>query len=297
MNFGPNTFAGLRLFIKKGYTSLVYTMQKVIFTDIDGTLLDSRSPDMNKVKELVDMTLQNGIHLIFCSSKTEQEQNKIKSQVSLHEPYIVENGAAIIIPVNYFKKANLNNSKFLQNNYVIETGGSAIKIRSLLKKIKDNYGIDFKGVSDLTISELSNITKLSEDYAKRMMDRKYSETVVQIDNKKFTEFANIIEKEGLKIIPGNQYFDITLGNDKGTAVKILIDAFRKEFTNNVIFFAIGDSKNDESMLSLADFPMLVQKFDGSWEDLKFDKLNMINGVGPKGWEIALDLILKYPDTL
>jgi len=270
-------------------------MQKVIFTDIDGTLLDSRSPDMNKVKELVDMTLQNGIHLIFCSSKTEQEQNKIKSQVSLHEPYIVENGAAIIIPVNYFKKANLNNSKFLQNNYVIETGGSAIKIRSLLKKIKDNYGIDFKGVSDLTISELSNITKLSEDYAKRMMDRKYSETVVQIDNKKFTEFANIIEKEGLKIIPGNQYFDITLGNDKGTAVKILIDAFRKEFTNNVIFFAIGDSKNDESMLSLADFPMLVQKFDGSWEDLKFDKLNMINGVGPKGWEIALDLILKYPD--
>lgn len=270
-------------------------MQKVIFTDIDGTLLDSRSPDMNKVKELVDLTLQNGIHLIFCSSKTEQEQNKIKSQVYLAEPYIVENGAAIIIPVNYFKKAILTNSRISQNNYVIETGGSAIKIRSLLKKIKDNYDINFKGVSDLSVSELSNITKLSEDYARRMKDRKYSETVVQIDNKKFKDFVSIIEKEGLKIIPGNQYFDITLGNDKGTAVKILIDAFRKEFTNNVIFFGIGDSKNDESMLSLVDFPMLVQKFDGSWEDLKFDKLNMINGVGPKGWEIALELILKYQD--
>jgi len=284
---------GLRLFIKKEYTTEVYIMQKVIFTDIDGTLLDSRSPDMNKVKELVDMTLQNGIHLVFCSSKTEQEQNKIKSQVYLHEPYIVENGAAIIIPFNYFKKAILTNSKVSQNNYIIETGGSAIKIRSLLKKIKDNYDIEFKGVSDLSVSELSNITKLSKDYARRMMNRKYSETVVQIDNKKFKDFTSIIEKEGLKIIPGNQYFDITLGNDKGTAVKILIDAFRKEFTNNVIFFGIGDSKNDESMLSLVDFPMLVQKFDGSWEDLKFDKLNMINGVGPKGWEIALELILKY----
>jgi len=128
-----------------------------------------------------------------------------------------------------------------------------------------------------------------------MMDRKYSETVVQIEYKKFKDFASIIEKEGLKIIPGNQYFDITLGNDKGTAVKILMDAFRKEFTNNVIFFGIGDSKNDESMLSLVDVPMLVQKLDGSWEDLKFDKLNMINGVGPKGWEIALELILKYQD--
>lgn len=271
-------------------------MQKVIFTDIDGTLLDSRSPDMNKVKELVDMTLQHGIRLIFCSSKTEQEQNKIKSQVYLCEPYIVENGAAIIIPVNYFKKTNIPNSKISQNNYVIETGGSAIKIRSLLNKIKDKYDIDFKGVSDLSVSELSNITKLSQDYARRMMDRKYSETVVQIDNKRFADFVSIIEKEGLKIIPGGQYFDITLGNDKGTAVKILIDAFRKEFTNNVIFFGIGDSKNDESMLSLVDFPMLVQKLDGSWEDLQLDKLNMINGVGPKGWEIALDLILKYPDT-
>lgn len=288
--------AGLRLFIKKEYASLVYPMQKVIFTDIDGTLLDSRSPDMNKVKELVDMTLQHGIRLIFCSSKTEQEQNKIKSQVYLCEPYIVENGAAIIIPVNYFKKTNIPNSKISQNNYVIETGGSAIKIRSLLNKIKDKYDIDFKGVSDLSVSELSNITKLSQDYARRMMDRKYSETVVQIDNKRFADFVSIIEKEGLKIIPGGQYFDITLGNDKGTAVKILIDAFRKEFTNNVIFFGIGDSKNDESMLSLVDFPMLVQKLDGSWEDLQLDKLNMINGVGPKGWEIALDLILKYPDT-
>ena len=271
-------------------------MEKVIFTDIDGTLLDSRSPDMNKVKELVDMTLQNGIHLIFCSSKTEQEQNKIKSQVCLHEPYIVENGAAIIIPVNYFKKINLTNSKISQNNYIIETGGSAIKIRSLLKKIKDKYDIDFKGVSDLTVSELSNITKLPQDYARRMMDRKYSETVVHIDNKKFTDFVSIIEKEGLKIIPGNQYFDITLGNDKGTAVKILIDAFCKEFTNNVIFFGIGDSRNDESMLSLVDFPMLVQRFDGNWENIQLDKLQKINGIGSRGWEIALELVLKYGDT-
>ena len=267
-------------------------MEKVIFTDIDGTLLDSRFPDMNKVNELVDMALQNRIHLIFCSSKTEQEQNKIKSQVYLHEPYIVENGAAIIIPIDYFKKTNLINSKISQNNYVIETGGSANKIRSLLKKIRDNYDIDFKGVSDLTVSELSNITKLPQDYARRMMERKYSETVVQIDNKKFADFANIMEKEGLKVLPGNQYCDITMGNDKGTAVKILIDTFRKEFTNNVIFFGIGDSRNDESMLSVVDFPMLVQKIDGSWENLQLDKLNRINGVGPKGWEIAFELVLN-----
>jgi len=179
---------------------------------------------------------------------------------------------------------------------MIETGGSAVKIRSLLKRIKDKYDIDFKGASDLTASELSRITKLSQEYANRMMDRKYSETIVQINNMKITDFTKIIEKEGLKIIPGNQYFDITLGNDKGTGVNILINAFREEYANNVIFFAIGDSRNDESMLTLVDIPMLVQKFDGNWENLQLDKLQRINGVGSKGWEIALELVLKYPDT-
>lgn len=271
-------------------------MEKVIFTDIDGTLLDSRFPDMNKMKELVEMTLQNDIHLIFCSSKTELEQNNIKSQVNLHEPYIVENGGATIIPVDYFKKAKITNSRISQNNYIIESGGTAIKIRTLLKKIKDKYDIDFKGVSDLTVSELSRITKLSQEYANRMMDRKYTETIVQINNIRITDFTKIIEKEGLKIIPGNQYFDITLGNNKGTGVNILINAFRKEYANNVIFFGIGDSRNDESMLTLVDIPMLVQKFGGNWENLQVANLQRINGVGAKGWEIALELVLKYHDT-
>ena len=132
--------------------------------------------------------------------------------------------------------------------------------------------IDFKGVSDLTVSELSKITKLSQEYASRMMDRKYSETIVQINNMNYRFLQKILEKEGLNIIPGNQYFDITLGNDKGTGVNILIDAFRKEYANNVIFFGIGDSRNDEPMLTLVDIPMLVQKFDGNLENSYVNKV-------------------------
>ncbi|MGI0031376.1 MAG: HAD-IIB family hydrolase [Nitrososphaeraceae archaeon] len=269
------------------------TMEKVIFTDIDGTLLDSHLPDIKKMKKLVAKTLESGAHLILCSSKTEPEQNKIKSNMDLHEPYIVENGGATIVPMDYFKKSKITSSKIFQKNYIIETGGTAQRINSILKKIKNKHDIDFKAVSDLSISELSKITKLPRDYASRMMKRKYSETIVQIDHNNFPKFASIVEKEGLKIIPGGQYFDITLGNDKGTAVKVLIDIFRKEYSNNVIFFGIGDSKNDESMLTLMDFPMLVQKPNRSWESLQMNDLQKINGIGPTGWEIALDLVLKY----
>lgn len=268
-------------------------MQKVIFTDIDGTLLDSYLPDIKKAKKLVEKTLQNGIHLILCSSKTELEQNIIRSKIDLHEPFIVENGGATIIPVGYFNKDKIIHSKKFGKNYIIETGGPAYRIRSLLKKIRTKHDINFKGVSDLSITELSKITRLPQEYAKRMMKRKYSETIVQIDNNDIPKFANILEKVGLKMIPGGQYFDITLGNDKGTAVKILIDIFRKEYENNVIFFGIGDSKNDESMLSLMNLPILVQKANGSWQNLQIGNLQKVKGIGPNGWEIALEIILKY----
>ena len=268
-------------------------MQKVIFTDIDGTLLDSRFPDFNKMKNLVQKTTQNGIHLILCSSKTQVEQNKIKSNLELHEPYIVENGGATIVPKDYFKKIEFTYSKTIRNNYIIETGAPAYKIRSLLKKIRIKHELNFEGVSDISPLELSHIINLPQDYAKRMIKRKYSETIIRIDNNDIPKFVSIIEKVGLKMIPGGQYFDITLGNDKGTGVKILIDIFRKEYENEVIFFGIGDSKNDESMLSLMDLPILVQKPNGSWVNLLIDNLRKVEGIGPDGWEIALDLILKY----
>ena len=268
-------------------------MQKVIFTDIDGTLLDSYLPDIKKTKKLVEKTLQNGIHLILCSSKTELEQNIIRSKIELHEPFIVENGGATIIPVGYFSKSKIILSKKFQKNYIIVTGGPAYRIRSLLKKIRTKHDINFKGVSDLSLAELSNITRLPQEYAKRMMERKYSETIVQIDNNDIPRFENIVEKVGLKMIPGGHYFDITLGNDKGTAVKILMDIFRREYENNVTFFGIGDSKNDEPMLSLVNFPILVQRADGSWQNLRINNLQKVKGIGPNGWEIALEIILKY----
>lgn len=270
-----------------------YTMQKVIFTDIDGTLLDSYFPDLNKAKKLVEKTLLNGIHLILCSSKTELEQDLIRSNIHLKEPFIVENGGATIIPLGYFKKSKFNHSKKFQNKYIIETGGSSFKIRSLLKKIRTKHKINFKGTSDLSIAELSKITKLSEDYAKRMIKRKYSETIVQIDSKDMAYFVTNLEELGLKVIPGGQYFDITLGNDKGTAAKILMEIFRKEYENDVIFFGIGDSKNDESMLSIMNHSILVQKPDASWQNLRIDNLQKVKGIGTRGWEVALEIILNY----
>jgi mannosyl-3-phosphoglycerate phosphatase len=77
-----------------------------------------------------------------------------------------------------------------------------------------------------------------------------------------------------------------MGNDKGKAVEILVDLFKKKYDYNVTFFGVGDSENDASMLELMDHPLLVQKYDGSWSNIRVNRIIKVPGIGPKGWALA-----------
>ena len=64
----------------------------------------------------------------------------------------------------------------------------------------------------------------------------------------------------LSLIHSNRHFDVTMGNDKGKAVEILVNLFKKKkYNHNVTFFGIGDSENDASMLGHMDFPSTSSK--------------------------------------
>lgn len=97
---------------------------------------------------------------------------------------------------------------------------------------------------------------------------------------------------GLKLIHGGRFFDITVGNDKGKAVDILMNLFRKKYHNNVKFFGVGDSENDVSMLNRMDLPMLVQRPDRSWSNLEVKDIVKVQGIGPEGWKDAFNRIME-----
>jgi mannosyl-3-phosphoglycerate synthase len=145
----------------------------------------------------------------------------------------------------------------------------------------------------LTIEEISNVTKMSSEAVSRMIQRKYGETVVEIESDDLLGFVTRVQDFGLKVIFGGRFFDITGGNDKGIAVKILVDLYRHKYGDDIVFFGIGDSKNDESMFRCVDFPMLVQRVNGTWDDVNVDGLNKLNGIGPKGWILGFNEIIHY----
>jgi mannosyl-3-phosphoglycerate phosphatase len=269
----------------------------VVFSDIDGTLIDIFTGQFNTTVKFVNQLREYGIPLVLCSSKTEAEQIELRRMANVSDPFIVENGGAVFIPLDYFESMPNYVSKYsvieTGNFQIIELGKPANQIRSELQKIRASSQFKFKSISDLSIDEISIVTKMPADAVSRMIQRKYGETIIEIKNDDLPGFVTKVQDFGLKVIFGGRFFDITGGNDKGTAVKILLDLYRRKYGGDVVFFGIGDSKNDESMLKFVDFPMLVQRPDGTWHDLKVDGLNKLNGIGPDGWILGFNKIINY----
>jgi mannosyl-3-phosphoglycerate phosphatase family protein len=269
--------------------------QKVVFTDIDGTLTDIKTGKYNLSKGQIRELKENSIPVIFCSAKTFSEQEIIRKDIGLREPFIVENGGAVMIPTGYFSPSTMlivKNQKTVGNYIMIELGKPSHMIRQKLNSIRENYQIEFKGVADLSLKKLSSITGLSPSNARRMADRKYGETILLIDEKDVKEFTRRAREIGLRVIHGGRFFDVTAGNDKGKAVRILLTLFRQKYDQEVIFFGIGDSLNDAPMLHHMDVPMLVQRPDKAWSPLKMKNIVKLQGVGPTGWKSAFDKVME-----
>lgn len=267
----------------------------VVFSDIDGTLIDSFTREYGNSKELIKRLREYSIPVVLCSSKTRVEQDKIRQDLELEgEPFIVENGGAVVIPNRYF--GALKDSQSNDGIYtIVELGTPSAEIREALRKVRSKTGIVFKGVSDVSVDELAQIVGLTRNEAERMSKRQYGETILEIDEADKHRFEQALKEAGFRVIHGGRYFDVTMGNDKGIAVKMLVDLYKGKLGKDTIFVGVGDSMNDVPMLQCVDIPILVQRHDGSWADSGIPSIIRVRGTGPAGWENAFAKIIEYKE--
>ena len=268
------------------------TLQKIVFSDIDGTLIDIHNGKFEGTDRLVKKLAKMGIPVILCSAKTRSEQEYIRNKLRLSDPFIIENGGAVVIPDGYFDEFEISVPRTRRNGYsLIEIGGHSIEIRKRLARIREDLQINFKGTTDMALNEIRKKVQIPLPFARRMSKREYGETILEIDPSDLDRLAKVCTRIGLKVIHGGRYIDITQGNDKGKATRILIDLFRRKYQpRRTIFVGLGDSENDLPMLKLMDIPVLVQKANGSWCDSKIKNLVRSTGIGPKGWKNSFNLI-------
>ena len=140
------------------------TQQKrVIFTDLDGTLLDYTTYSYKKALEALRLLQVEEIPIIFCSAKTAAEQEEYRRELGIGDPFIVENGGAVFIPHDYFASP-IPQANVIQGYLVIQLGLAYEMVREILKGIEGELEIPVTGFGDMSAEEISERTRLSPKF-------------------------------------------------------------------------------------------------------------------------------------
>lgn len=263
-------------------------MRYIIFTDLDGTLIDHDTYSYEAANPALKLLKKHGIPLVYCTSKTRAEIGVYVKKLETLHPFISENGGAIFIPKGYFD-VDYDYTISHENYNVIELGTEYSKLRQVLEEIKGSVDADIIGFGDLDDEGVSKDTGLDIESARLAKMREYDEAfkVVGQKEKVADRIIEIIKSHGLNYTRGGRYWHLIGDNDKGKAVKILSDIYRKQF-GDLQTVGLGDSLNDLPMLQSVDIPYLVQKSDGKHDESITDSnINKVEGIGPEGWNKAI----------
>jgi len=274
--------------------SMMTTPKLVIFTDLDGTLLDRDDYSFNPAEPALHLIRLKNIPLILSSSKTRAEIEIYRKQLKNNHPFISENGGAVFIPKGYFSFPYPYDRE-LKEYFVLELGASHPQIIEALESIKKETGIPIKGFSNLSEKEISSLCGLSLEEAGLAKRREYDEPFLMEGGEKEIEIVKRkAEEKEMNCVWGGRFQHIIGKNDKGKAVEILKELYENQFFT-ISTVGIGDSMNDPPMFFAVDHPIFLKgENDPSPETLpSVQNLTVVKGKGPHAWnETILKIIAE-----
>lgn len=255
----------------------------IVFTDLDGTLLDAKTYSFRNALPALDMLQKRHIPLVLCSSKTRAEMEAYRHRLNNAHPFISENGGGIFIPPGYFSFPI--EAKMVNGYQVITLGMSYADIKSCFADLRKRIPAPVRGFADMSAEEIADLTGLSLIEAGFAKQRDFDEPFI-FEGAPDQRFLQAIESADLRWTQGH-IFHIMGHHDKGRAVKLLMSLYERQY-GTVESIGLGDGFNDLPMLQAVDRPVLVRHGDGSF-DARIDipGLEKTQLPGPAGWNETL----------
>ena len=274
--------------MKKGVSPKPLVSFVVIFTDLDGTLLDHDTYEWKEAKPALNLCKQLQVPLILVSSKTRAEMDVLRHELGLTSPFISENGGGIFFPEE--------GSHPVPPDAVLEDGlwkwslgwPYDLLVKSL-REIRDELGWKIRGFSDMPLEEISHLTGLDLESSRLASLREYDEPFILVEEGERDPDAlyDAAKQRGLNITSGGRFYHLHGKTDKGLSVDKLV-AWYGEQNSHVMTMALGDSPNDFSMLKRVTHPVLIRS-SRQFPELQalIPALQVTKEKGPKGWNAAV----------
>ncbi len=267
-------------------------MRLIIFTDLDATLLDHDTYDWEPAQRMLDRIRAQGWPLVFVTSKTRAEVERIRLDMELDQPFVVENGAAAFFP-SRFDHVPLPTATRMGSYRVLVFGRPYGEVRAFLTPIRDKFGIE--GFGDMELGRIQETTGLSPEAAALAARREFTEPFLVDDASVLPALSVEAARAGFALTTGGR-FQHLIGADqgKGTAVLAVRGAFADAWGDDVQTIGLGDGPNDVPMLEAVDYPIVVPAPGRAPPAVDHPRVQFAPGPGPEGWSAALETLF---DTL
>lgn len=248
-------------------------MKKILFSDIDGTLVKGNTPISSKDQEAIKKLRKKGHYFSFCTGRNSQETKQITPYFEYD--YLVLNNGAMIVD---------KNDQILYRKQIKNKTAKEILNKSIQKYPYLNYTFfDGKQTYGFINQKTCQLTKegyqeIEGDFLNILNNTKEDIDIVCIfhPKEKLNEIKEI-QKQINQKYPGIHatlnvvYLDITVDCTKGTGLQKLC-MFLKD---KVISYSIGDSFNDLDMFKKSDHAYTFKHVEQSIKENTEKQVNYV----------------------
>ena len=249
--------------------------QIVIFTDLDGTLLDKNTFKFDKIEKYFRELILKNIIIIPNSSKTEAELFDFNKQYNLNLSFIAENGSSI-------HGLNLIHKNLPEKILLSKPTDEIFKIYK--QNITPHLKRKITFILNLKSNDQQKIFGLSLEKMNLAIKRDHS-IPIQFNGTEIekNEFIKIMNNSGLTIQTGGRIMNICDNTNKSKAMVKTIQLIKDEMNDEIITIGVGDNHNDIEMLKKSDYACLVKNdnFDSSLVNI--ENLIKSSEPSPLGW--------------
>jgi mannosyl-3-phosphoglycerate phosphatase len=265
----------------------------IFFTDLDGTLLDHQTYAWTAARTALAALARKRQPLVIVTSKTRAEVMPLLRELRRREPFVVENGGAIFLPLRYFPFRIDGAEPAGKGWQRVPLGTPYPRLVTALATAARRAGVAVRGFSRMRAPEVAERAGLVLVAARRACRREFDEpfVILQGDAQAWPRLRREIRKLSLHAVQGSRFFHILGKNDKGGAVRRLAAWFRRAAPGQAVrTVGIGDSPNDIPLLRAVDMPVLVARPGGRYDRETLSSVpraRRAGAIGPAGWNRAV----------
>ncbi|MGG6296247.1 HAD-IIB family hydrolase [Leptolyngbya sp. AN02str] len=277
----------------------------IIFTDLDGTLLDADDYSFEAAQPMLTVLKQQQIPIIPVTSKTRQEVELLRQHLDLSEPFVVENGSGIFTDASD-ERFQLADAEAVDQYHMLRLGCSYAEAREGLQQLSHALRTELRGFADLSEAEIQEMTGLPLADVARAQARDFTEPFITPRHIEPEHLEATVEELGFRVVVGDRFSHL-IGKQagKGEAVKALTERYSANMRANatsgsssgaVTTIGLGNSPNDLGLLGAVDVPIIVPGRNGPHPGLLGKNWAIAPYAYSKGWAAAVSQILEQKST-